>query len=109
MSKILKSNSNNYMSRLELRSDGNFYFAFNNKDRILDGHGTYTCVEDGIIINFLLFTGTNMFNGNKYPENFIPYTSRKFIKNSADLGITSYTLEGYFNPEDVVLVLYENL
>ena len=104
MSILLTSKSEVYTANLELNSENNtFNFELIHPDKHLKGSGKwYICNED-YVLDFLILNCFKINGEFAHPENSIPYTGRKFIKNSKD---SSYTLEGYFNPEDVILVLY---
>ena len=103
MSIKLKSKSELYDCLLCLFTENNsFTFEFSNSEKCLKGSGSWTAEAGDYIINFTLFQ-VHMTNGKSFPENSIPYAGRRLIKNEED---TSYTLEGYFNPEDIVLILY---
>ncbi len=102
---ILKSNSEEYQCHLELEKETQtFKFEFTYKEKTLRGRGTWLFNSEGFILNFLMLE-VFYAEGRWHPENSIPYTGRQFTKNSYD---NSYTLEGYFNPENLKLVLFEN-
>ncbi len=105
MSITLESNSDIYQSELILNPDGTFNFTFTNTLKNLKGSGKWESHAEGYLINFLLLECINISNGKKFPENSIPYSNRLFKINQD----CSYTLQGYFNPEDIILTLNEKI